>query len=70
MKAILVVCLAALALGQDAPGTPLATTKLGKVQGTTEMSRNGRMFYSFRGIPYGKAERFQVTTQTAIFQKS
>jgi len=60
MKAFIAVCFVALVLGQDvASGTPLATTQLGKVQGTTGESRNGRTFYSFRGIPYAKAERFQ-----------
>jgi len=64
MKAILrVLCavgFAALVLGQEA-GKPIVSTQFGKVQGTTGQSRDGRMFYSFRGIPYGKvAERFQA----------
>lgn len=34
--------------------------KQGKVLGTILKSRDGRDFYSFLGIPYAQAERFQV----------
>ncbi|ODM94769.1 Esterase E4 [Orchesella cincta] len=60
MKAFTAVCFVALVLGQEAAATPIVSTQLGQVQGTTGESRNGRMFYSFKGIPYGKSERFQA----------
>jgi carboxylesterase type B len=52
---------ASLVLGQEAATGPIVSTHYGKVQGGTGESRDGRMFYQFRGVPYGKAPaRFQA----------
>lgn len=40
--------------------SPIVEVKQGKIVGKVLKSRNGRDFYSFLGIPYGQAERFQV----------
>lgn len=49
-----------LALGQDEAG-PVVTTVKGQLRGSTGQSRDGRMFYSFTGVPYGKIlERFKA----------
>lgn len=51
---------ASLVLGQEAATGPVVSTLYGKVQGASGQSRDGRMYYSFLGVPYGKAaERFQ-----------
>lgn len=62
MKIFLSLLLSAgLVLGQEAATGPIVSTHYGKVQGGTGESRDGRMFYSFRGIPYAKAPaRFQA----------
>ena len=57
---------ATLVLGQDEAATapapvpgPVVSTMYGKIQGGMGESRDGRTYYSFRGVPYGKApERF------------
>lgn len=62
MKIVLALGLAlvALAVGQEAD-KPIVDTHYGKLQGDVATSRDGRMFYQFKGIPYAKApERFQV----------
>lgn len=52
---------ASLVLGQEAATGPIVSTHYGKVQGGSGESRDGRMYYSFRGVPYGKAPaRFQA----------
>jgi hypothetical protein len=53
----------ALVLGQEEEGNnkPIVETHFGKLQGIAGVSRDGKMFYQFKGIPYAKApERFQV----------
>lgn len=40
--------------------SPLVEVQQGKILGQVLKSRNGRDFYSFLGIPYAQAERFQV----------
>lgn len=62
MKVLTIICLAfALVNGQEPGAGPLVDTHYGKVMGSMAESRDGRMFYSFRGIPFGKApERFQA----------
>jgi bile salt-stimulated lipase len=52
---------ASLVFGQEAATGPVVSTHYGQVQGGTGEARDGRMYYSFRGIPYGKAPaRFQA----------
>jgi len=43
------------AVGQDGP---IVKTNLGLVQGGVSVSRDGRNYYQFLGIPYGTAKRF------------
>lgn len=40
--------------------SPLVEVQQGAIRGQIEKSRSGREFFSFLGIPYGQAERFQV----------
>jgi hypothetical protein len=42
-------------------------TKQGRLEGSTEFSRNRRVYHAFRGIPYAEApERFQVIHIVAL----
>ncbi|CAG7822154.1 unnamed protein product [Allacma fusca] len=41
---------------------PRVTTQQGIVEGEVLLSRNGREYYSFLQLPYGKANRFQAPT--------
>lgn len=41
--------------------SPIVKTQYGQLEGTVLEATNGRNYYAFRGIPYGKAGiRFQV----------
>lgn len=44
----------------DANDSPIVEVKQGQILGKILTSRDGRDFYSFLGIPYGQADRFQV----------
>jgi carboxylesterase type B len=43
--------------------SPIVSTENGKVQGIVSISRDGREFYEYLGIPYAKAERFEISVQ-------
>lgn len=44
----------------DKQDTPVVTLSNGDIVGFVSRSREGREFFQFLGIPYGKAERFEV----------
>lgn len=49
------------------PNGPIVTINDGDLQGSILKSREGRDFFSFRGIPYGEViERFQVSIFMAL----
>ena len=52
-----ILCVTALEI-QD--GLPVASTAVGILRGTVSKSRDGRNFYSFKGVKYGEANRFEV----------
>ena len=41
-------------------GFPVSSTANGLLRGTVSKSRDGRDFYSFKGVKYGEANRFEV----------
>ena len=45
-------------------GLPVASTADGLLRGTASKSRDGRDFYSFKGVKYGEANRFEVEQKT------
>lgn len=45
---------------------PIITTPLGRLQGKLGQSRGGKWYYNFLGIPYAKANRFQVDFSTVL----
>jgi len=47
--------------------SPIVSTTYGDLQGVISESRDGRQFYEYLGIPYGKAKRFEVCTIASIF---
>lgn len=49
-----------LCFGNSSSDSLIVEVHQGKVVGKILKSRNGRDFYSFLGIPYAQAERFQV----------
>ncbi|XP_019876460.2 juvenile hormone esterase-like [Aethina tumida] len=51
MLAALVLFLAAVTAHQE---EPIVETELGNVRGSTRLSRNGRNYFSFTGIPYAR----------------
>lgn len=61
MRAFFPIVLATLAVvsGQNQEGH-VAKTNSGQVKGALRLSRDGRLYDAFRGIPYGKANRFQA----------
>lgn len=44
----------------DTEDTPVVSISSGDLVGFVSRSREGREFFQFLGIPYGKAERFEV----------
>lgn len=50
--------------------SPIVQTKFGKVVGTVSLSRNGKEFYAYLGIPYASPpvgeRRFEVTNRIRV----
>lgn len=57
---LIVLKCCALSFASDYSHSPVVDVKQGKIVGEVLKSRDGRNFYSFLGIPYAEAERFQV----------
>lgn len=57
-----VFLLASYIIGASAEeSSVIVDSLLGKLEGTTFLSRAGREYYAFRGVPFAeKTERFQV----------
>ncbi|KAG4071521.1 hypothetical protein HA402_011675 [Bradysia odoriphaga] len=56
---LIVLSCCSVSFGSNDTDSPIVEVKQGKIVGKVLKSRNGRDFYSFLGIPYGQAERFQ-----------
>ncbi len=61
-------CCILLELGNAAVVEPIVTIGQGKLKGKVDVSRNGKSFAQYLGIPYmNKPERFQVKLCTLKF---
>lgn len=59
-----------LTIHQRLTAEVLVSTKFGDIRGTTRLSRNGKKFDAFLGVPYAEPPIGDLRFQVCIFEKN